>query len=114
MLVFLCIQWYLGRSEFSQNEARQPDQTDPLIPVGEKGVPPDWIDGHASRDDLEGHEEVMGGEIAAELDDGRLVVLVVQGQGKDQPERGKERETGHEEQNLEQKEENSCSLSMAS
>lgn len=48
-------------------------------------MPVNWIDGYATGDDLKGHEEEVGGEVSAKLDDGRLVVLVVEREGEYEP-----------------------------
>ncbi len=58
------------------------------------------VDWHAAGEDMKGHEEDVRGEVAAELDDRRLVVLVVQRQGEDDPDRGDEGEQRHEGENL--------------
>ena len=46
------------------------------------------------------HEVEVGGQVADKLDDGRLVVLVVQRQGEGQPEGRDEEEGGQEEEEL--------------
>ena len=79
------ISW---RSQFSQQKSGKPDDEDPLVPKRkERSSSVDRIDRHAAGQDVERHEEDVGGQVAAELDDRGFVVLVVQGQRKDDPER---------------------------
>ena len=79
-----------GRSQFSQEKSGKPDDEDPLVPKWEeRSSSVDRVDWHAAGQDVERHEEDVRRQVAAELDDRGLVVLVVQGEGKDNPERWK-------------------------
>ena len=49
---------------------------------------------------MDDHEVDVRGEVTSKLDDGRLVVLVVQGQGEGQPHGRYEAESGQEKENL--------------
>jgi hypothetical protein len=65
--------------ELSKKQSGYPDADDPLIPVRRYGLPVvEGVNGGAAGDDLKDHEEDVRGQVAAELDDRRLVVLVVQ------------------------------------